>query len=452
MGTSDSRTLHDSLAEQLAPVAVRLRGSYSVVRPVSQVTLELRREHSADVFVIARDAVINWVRLRAGRPLPPQASKGEAFELEDVGSQRTAAVSIDQPRYWAVRLDDSDKEVAQRSWVTEVGIAERTDNTVVLGVRLLCVTRGEDSPFKPSIPRFVRTIIERCANVFLEGRKLDLVPWPIQSEEDVETLVALIENQSRRLDVIVCALPEGSEDPATATVDVCQLHMGTLGAAHVAVITGPASFHLSDRVGKEFSVFRGAVRTYRSGFNIAQDEPFRHPLSLSNRIIEWPGGGRATYEHFLIGQTLMRSASGQLESWCHDYLSGAVEVHNRAIQGAKKSRFEDYTLIYKALLLLRDAYVPMKRDGGLDKKVIFDDECKKLGLSDEPTFTGVRWGEEGDTYLVRYAGRRCLLDRHLKKGTSKDERYCFRLYFFWDDESEQVVVGWLPSHLDTRIT
>jgi hypothetical protein len=240
--------------------------------------------------------------------------------------------------------------------------------------------------------------------------------------------------------------------------------MRTLGVAHVAVITGPASFYLSDRVGKEFSVFRGAVRTYRSGFNIAQDEPFRHPLSLSNRIIDWPGGGREGYELFLIGQTLMRSASGhdvehqlppftevrrvaaqlkldaakgvstsvsdllhlaeneirelrdslekdrstyqglvdqyererdqgreeaqqaqavngylrqrirvletalkslsknaaavpipssldQLESWCRDYLSGAVELHNRAIQGSKKSRFEDYALIYKALLL-----------------------------------------------------------------------------------------------------
>jgi hypothetical protein len=464
MSASDPPILRGSLAEQLAPVAARLRGSYSVVRPVTQVTLELRREHSDDVFAIARDAVLNWVRQRAGRPLPPQASKGEAFELEDVGSQRTAAVSIDKPRYWAARLDDSDKEVPQRSWVTEVGIAERPDNSVVLGVRLVCVTRGADSTFSPSISRFVRTIIERCPNVFLEGRQIDQVPWSVQSEEDVETLVALIEHPSRRLDVIVCALPEGSEDPATATVDVRQIHMRTLGVAHVAVITGPASFYLSDRVGKEFSVFRGAVRTYRSGFNIAQDEPFRHPLSLSNRIIDWPGGGREGYELFLIGQTLMRSASGhdvehqlppftevrrvaaqlkldaakgvstsvsdllhlaeneirelrdslekdrstyqglvdqyererdqgreeaqqaqavngylrqrirvletalkslsknaaavpipssldQLESWCRDYLSGAVELHNRAIQGSKKSRFEDYALIYKALLL-----------------------------------------------------------------------------------------------------
>ena len=47
-------------------------------------------------------------------------------------------------------------------------------------------------------------------------------------------------------------------------------------------------------------------------------------------------------------------------------------------------------------------------------------------------------------------GKRVELDRHLKKGTNREPRYCFRLYFFWDDTTSQVVVGWLPSHLSTR--
>ncbi len=40
----------------------------------------------------------------------------------------------------------------------------------------------------------------------------------------------------------------------------------------------------------------------------------------------------------------------------------------------------------------------------------------------------------------------------LKKGISREARYCFRLYFCYDEETQQVVVGWLPSHLDTRAT
>src|SRR5712664_4013338 len=116
MNASRFPTPQKSLAEQLAPAAARLRGTYSVVRPVSQITLEIRRSNETDVFATARDIVVNWVKDRAGRPLPPQAWKGEGFELEEIGSQRTSAVSIEKPRYWAARLDDSDKEVPQRSW------------------------------------------------------------------------------------------------------------------------------------------------------------------------------------------------------------------------------------------------------------------------------------------------------------------------------------------------
>ena len=111
------------------------------------------------------------------------------------------------------------------------------------------------------------------------------------------------------------------------------------------------------------------------------------------------------------------------------------------------------SLIYKSLLLLRDHYVPMRREGGLEKKRAFEDGCRALGVDEQSTFHGTRYGKEGETYFVRYGGRRVLLHRHLKKGTAhNDDRRCFRLYFFWDDKEQHVVVGWLPSHLDTQIT
>lgn len=75
-----------------------------------------------------------------------------------------------------------------------------------------------------------------------------------------------------------------------------------------------------------------------------------------------------------------------------------------------------------------------------------------LGLDEQPSFAGAGWGEHGDTYLVRWGKSRLLLDRHLKKGNSREERFCFRLYFTWMDEDQHVLVGWLPSHLDTRAT
>ena len=301
----------EPFAAKLSPLAERLRGSYSVVRPVGQVVLHLRAKPSVDTFETARNVVITWLRNRAGRPLPPEAAKGETFELEEVGSQRTAAVAIQKPRYWAARLDDSDKDVARRDWVTEVGIAELPNNEALFGADSTRVTIGEDRPFDPSIPGFVWTIVERLPNVRVEGRAISLDPWIVQTEDDVAALVACMTSRRRRLDVIVCALPEGSEDPAAATVRAEQIHTKTIGSAHVAIITGPASFFCRITLGRSFQSFVAQFGPIVPVFAAALDEPFRHPLALANRIVEWPEGGREGYERFLIGQTLVRAASGR---------------------------------------------------------------------------------------------------------------------------------------------
>ena len=560
-----TRTMRDTpLAQALAPVATRLRQREGLVRPVSQVILRLRRDGDRAPFEASRGTVLEWMARRAGKQLPDEARNGESFTLDDIGAQRTEAVGIPNPRYWAARLDDADKTVAQRVWTTEIGIGEQEDGSALLGCRLQCVTRGDDLVFDRSIPRFIRDVVEQIP-AELEGRSMAVEPWFVENTDQVEELVELLLDPQRGCDVFVFALPEGSTNPDETVASAIEVARRTVGAAHVAVITGPASFQLSDQIGKEFSVYRQAVRTYRPGFDPRKDEPFSHPLGLPGRIAEWPNGGPEAYEHLLISQALNRSISGQeiehrlppfmevrriatelrrdaakkegssdtdllelaeleirelndsletakkeydgllsvaeqerdqeretaqqgratnthlryridslekqleavgqsttpnipdnldgFEEWCRKNLSDAVELHNRAFRGVEKSQYEDDSLIYKSLILLRNHYVPMRRHGGLEKKRAFKDACRALSLDEQPTFHGARYGEEGETYFVRYGGRRVLLDRHLKKGTAHNEdRRCFRLYFFWDDKEQHVVVGWLPSHLDTRIT
>src|SRR6266511_2236886 len=74
-----------SLAAKLAPLAERLRGSYSVVRPVSQVVLQLRGKPGADAFELARNVVIGWIKNRAGRPLPPEVDKRVRADVRKTG-------------------------------------------------------------------------------------------------------------------------------------------------------------------------------------------------------------------------------------------------------------------------------------------------------------------------------------------------------------------------------
>ena len=142
----------------------------------------------------------------------------------------------------------------------------------------------------------------------------------------------------------------------------------------------------------------------------------------------------------------------ELKQWADQHLSGSVFLTNRALRGAKDSEYAEPSLVYQALLLLRDSYVSMRRVGGSELAVRYADGLAQLGLEESPSMTASWLGEQEEEYLVLYNGRKRELTRHLKKGNAREPRDCFRLYFFWDEDDEQVIVGWLPSHLSTRST
>jgi hypothetical protein len=498
--------------------------------------------------------------------LPRTAWLGEGFEIDDIGAQPTAAVRLRDPDYWAARLDDADKMVAQRTWTTEIGLLAHDHTLLKFGCRLLCVTRGPDETYRPTIPGLVRQIIAN-GSAWLDGRVMSEDPWFVETEADVDDLVALLVDKKRTRDVHVLALPEGSTDPSETVISAKQLHLATLGASHVVILSDPASFHLTERLGKQLSVFRQAVRTYRPSFDADLDGPYAHPLVLPDWVDSWPSRHMTSFEGFLIDQTIRRTVTGSdlerdlppftqikeisaarhyetaleggatdrellhlmqselelvrasfdeekatydgllmaqneeietvrqrerdlmgqigslkarqdyleslqqapaaapmshaveipvgladLREWSDKHLAGTVILLNRAFAGAKKSMLEDTSLVFEALLLLRDFYVPMRRMGGLDRKEAYETQCGTLGIEEATTLGEGQYGRFQDEYIVHYKGERRKLDRHLKKGRDHDERTCFRLYFFWDDDDQQVVVGWLPSHLTTRQT
>lgn len=342
-------------------------------------------------------------------------------------------------------------------------------------------------------------------------------------------------------------------------MDVNKLAVQCLGIAHVAVLPGPVSYSFTDQIGKTYSVFDGAVRTYLPGFAPFLDRPFSHPLALPGRIAEWGPNGAADFERFVIGNVFTHNTrrpnlerelppfpkikqlslerkrkdaaqSGavdeqlalalaqvkdlkanlgaaeelaeeveskrlelererdeqaayayrlsarlevleaqlnaadrptdatidipdsldELQAWTNKHLAGRLTVHERAARAAKSARYQDVPLAYKALLLLAHEYCDMKRGIGDGAWDTFQDRLRELGLQCEPSFSGDRWGEHGDTYFVQWKGRNEYMDMHLKRGNARDEARCLRIYFFWDAERREVVVGSMPAHLRTR--
>lgn len=137
-----------------------------------------------------------------------------------------------------------------------------------------------------------------------------------------------------------------------------------------------------------------------------------------------------------------------IQQWAENHLSGEVELHERAIKAAKISDFQDIELVYNALIVLRDFYVPMRRSGGGEKVEAYNQRLAELGLENSKCFSQENKAKNfGGTYFVRYQGNKRELDWHLKGRNSRDERHGFRLYYFWDPETSRVIVGHLPSHL-----
>ena len=127
-------------------------------------------------------------------------------------------------------------------------------------------------------------------------------------------------------------------------------------------------------------------------------------------------------------------------------------LHARAARSLKEATYVDSRLVYKCLKLLASSYYDYRT--GLTTYDCFTSACKQVdpGLDERGAITDVAAGMQGDAYYIQYKGKKRKLERHLAKGSNKDRRYCLRIYFFWDDQDQIIVIGDLPHHLDTSAT
>ena len=102
------------------------------------------------------------------------------------------------------------------------------------------------------------------------------------------------------------------------------------------------------------------------------------------------------------------------------------------------------------LMMLGEEYYRMRMKTGTKEE--FDKKCDELGVEDTLSISKVQAGMHGKQYYLRHNGRDRLLEKHIKTKSSRDSRYILRVYYFWDDDYKQVVVGYMPGHLDNSKT
>jgi hypothetical protein len=143
-----------------------------------------------------------------------------------------------------------------------------------------------------------------------------------------------------------------------------------------------------------------------------------------------------------------------IPEWVQKHFAGRLVLAPRAKSALKSAIYEDVSTVCKSLMMLAKEYYQMRCEDlrGSTSRMDFFGKCQELGVQESASVSDICAGEEGETYNLNYGGKKRKLDRHLKKGSSRDPRYCMRIYYFWDEEMCRTVIGYLPGHLDNRMT
>ena len=268
--------------------AHRRNASSRAVRAISRCSFNLT---DTNAFERAIEACVGWMAPKTGGRLPADAVRGAPFDLEDqYQANPCRAVRLEVPgrAVWAARLAEfvdapADGSAPPRTWITELFVEREAGEMVRFGAQLSFVGRPDDRDFALTRPRLVFDILERLS-AEADGEALREVATQVGAV-DVDGLESLLYAEGRRLPVI--SLSESAD--GGFLVDPLQVARRLSGTAHVVQLNTEASWELTKSVGKQMSVFGGAVRVYMPGLTDEDEDRFRHPLFLYRPgMRSWP--------------------------------------------------------------------------------------------------------------------------------------------------------------------
>lgn len=536
-----------------------LRRSYQLLAKLSPAEMSID-----EAFERSSNIIYEWAKRKFVKIFRQMPYKKATLDDKRDGNEIGVFFDPDNGRF-IFRGVHPDAYVPGRMWTTDVQL-QREGNDCLLAVRLSVTSLQsctEDVPF--SQPDFVRLLIENIGIsdvIKISGQK-----HLLETQDDVNGFVSFLENPDRHMPVVLltpCSYIEEARCNGYM-MDAAQMATDLTGVAHVFQISSEINEYLTESVGKQWSAFNGAVRTYYPGISFEESDYYQHPLITQQSIclrdtiqsddpnlcmheIEeyvqkyvltqrflWEGQGidfyLTAYQNHLREQ---RTASKQsrdelissyeeqleqlqkqrdenlsladsyakdcescrkendqqrqligrlkaqvsalrfqlqkcpsesfeesipedgsysdIEEWIGRYYPDKLFLHARAARSLKEATYADSRLVYKCLKLLATSYYDYCT--GLITYDCFTAACKQVdpGLDERGAITDVAAGMQGDAYYIQYKGKKRKLERHLTKGSNKDRRYCLRIYFFWDDQDQIIVIGDLPHHLDTGAT
>ncbi|WP_123646793.1 hypothetical protein [Lysobacter enzymogenes] len=170
---------------------------------------------------------------------------------------------------------------------------------------------------------------------------------------------------------------------------------------------------------------------------------------LESRMLEQGGDVQRVFD--------IPASFEDLDEWAETNFPDRLIFLPKALRAAKKSVYEDVEHIYRCLIFLATDYVDYRRGvpGAQDR---YQYGCSGLRVEITPVGSALDNRKYRDQFRAPYKSGYAEIDLHLSPapGTadrgSVDPKRTYRIYFFWDDAAEIVVVGSLPGHLVTSLT
>ena len=121
-----------------------------------------------------------------------------------------------------------------------------------------------------------------------------------------------------------------------------------------------------------------------------------------------------------------------------------IEVHSRAVRALKKSVYARPDRLYAALDILNREYTQMRTNQTGYSPEIINAQLSAIGLR----LKSIASWHHNDNYIVEWQGQKRRITHEVcSKSSPVDPTRTLRIYFFWDEEREKIVLCWLPSHL-----
>lgn len=128
-----------------------------------------------------------------------------------------------------------------------------------------------------------------------------------------------------------------------------------------------------------------------------------------------------------------------LPDWCDEHFSGRLALTSPARRGAKDPEFRDVETAARCLLWLATDCRDQRINGS------------GAPMSNVTIMEGIQNASCGsDTYEFDWNGRRFSADWHIKNGgNTRDPARCLRIYYCFDEQTQQIIVSDMPGHRRT---